>query len=1172
MTNAPNDKKQVGVGESSTENVKIPSKGNLEGSLSVLDDIFTKETGSNINDESNISRASGSVTTRLSNSLLDRVSKFNANQTDGDFFSPMQSLKQPIRNSFSQLPPLNFSPSPKFKRSTKTLQNRIKNFEGNSSDKDSMKVPVDLRSPEEIKKLVKMTRENQKLVSILSRYEHNLEEESQERRDLAAKKAARDRHRRLGCLKSEGERVILLKRNRARLFRSGSLRITNTDVSMKINDGDKGKNFDEVRAVRYDFTNFTSPFFQKTESQRNLILDVIERSFVFAEFRKYGRARCEGVLDMLINAFEAVSFPPGHIFLDPCMKKENNEFYILERGRIDFKIDGRSVAQIAKVGGYFEELALLYKTTCDRVTLVYESSSREAKLLKINQKIFRGILNTCSKQAAQEKRDALLSVDFLSDLLVGNEDTIRRLSSIMIREEMKRDEAFNLSQDKTFVVVRSGQIRVTNISNEMFETGDYLGSRALIKSLPRVSINETEMVAHSENVVFFRIDNFAMGEILGPVRLQNLMDMRRFATAPLMKEVNLSHGALEIMADTIAEVKICNGEERTWEVDQNDPPAVYVVRRGSFVVTSVDKSTGGQIETLVTEGNTFGLDQVKLSMDNGRPVYKRQGGLRAFSPGDLGASIGVLPLDEVELDVKDGIITSINTKPQNYPFITDSDMDQSEKKETSKIKLHHSESPILQLRTKVREIVQRKTALEDFEKIRLLGEGEFGEVWLVAADVLCEGAATKQKFALKSQLILDESGSIDATDAILREIEIMKALRHSQLVDLVSTYQDETHIHMLMRLVPCGELWDRMHIEDDQGIWSSGLPNDHAKFYAMSIADTLSFIHSRGVIYRDLKPENVLIDIDGYPVIVDFGFAKFCPDKTYTFVGTPNYVAPEIITNAGHNRCVDFWALGVTVYEMVTGENPFYFEGMDHVSLYHTICHEKYFGLPEDESEEFVDFVDSLLKKDPVERLGMLQGGVMDILQHRWFDGIELAQIQTKSFSAPWKPTEVILDGFENLRLEENELVQNNDYSFSLNESIGSISNLGLGSINKIEEFQESSTRSLSSKSEQVHELSISSKSGEVREIDISSSSKSGETEELIISSDSKEKTSTRKKKSRKSRSKKPDPDPQFVQQEEKKRSPKIIKRRVRRTVSQKKQSQMRRELLKDSFEHFGIE
>jgi serine/threonine protein kinase len=124
------------------------------------------------------------------------------------------------------------------------------------------------------------------------------------------------------------------------------------------------------------------------------------------------------------------------------------------------------------------------------------------------------------------------------------------------------------------------------------------------------------------------------------------------------------------------------------------------------------------------------------------------------------------------------------------------------------------------------------------EKIRLLGEGEFGEVWLVAANIFSKGSIASQRFALKSQLILDDSRGMNATDVILREIEMMKELRHSQLVDLVNTYQDEKCIHMLMRLVPYGELWDRMHREDVEGNWTSGLPDEHARFYAMSIVDT----------------------------------------------------------------------------------------------------------------------------------------------------------------------------------------------------------------------------------------------------------------------------------------------------------------------------------------------
>lgn len=906
MMSTPDDNKQVDVGEGVVDDVKSPSRGNLEESLSVLDDIFQKKSdiankdGSEDCDKDLVSTSSGSVSKRLARGLLGRVSKFNANPTDANLLSPMQSLKKTRRKStFDHLPQIKLSPVARKLHPNEALKTRIKNYEGNTSGKALM--TFDLRSPQDVKKLVKSSRDNnQKLDEILNRYEH-LTKESQQRRELASKVAARERHRRQGCTKSEEERAVILKENRARLFRSGSERILDTDVSDQLNGGENGKVTEAVSAVPCDFSNFVPPSFQKTGIQRTLILGVIERSFVFAEFRKYGKARCDGALEMLVDAFEPVSFPPGHILLDPGVKKENDEFYVLERGRIDFKKDGRPVAEVAKVGGYFEELALLHNSECERMISVCENTTRQARLLKINQKTFRGILNTCSKQAAQEKRDALLNVDILSELIKENEDMIRRLSSIMIREEMETDEIFSLSQNDTFIVIRSGRIHVPN-SNEIFEPGDYFGSRNLVRTYPKQGIHENDTVACFDDVVFFRIEKDAMEQIVGPSRLQNLMDMGQFAATGLIEKANLSNDAYEDLADTIHEKKLCDDEEGTWEINQNDPPAVYVVREGSLVVSSHDKSSGSQIETIVTEGNVFGLEQLQVSDKNGRPMYRRDGGLKASIPSGQSASIGVLPLEEVKL---------------NAEYTGRGHVDRGEDKDdASKIKWRDSVSLMLQLRSRVREFVDSKISLDDLEKIRLLGEGEFGEVWLVASNVFCaDSLPTKQMFALKSQVILDDSRGMDATDVILREIEIMKELRHPQLVDLVNTYQDETCIHMLMRLIPYGELWDRMHTEDDQGNWSSGLPDDHAKFYAMSIADTLNFMHSKGIIYRDLKPENILIDIDGYPVFVDFGFAKVCPDKTYTFVGTPNYVAPEIITNAGHNRAADWWSFGGKLVE-----------------------------------------------------------------------------------------------------------------------------------------------------------------------------------------------------------------------------------------------------------------
>jgi serine/threonine protein kinase/CRP-like cAMP-binding protein len=1210
MMSLPSDEnKEIDVGEITESGATRTSAANLEGSLSLLDALYRRDSvseefskdGSNKEDTSSknndlVSVSSGSVSSkRLSSSLVGRVSKFNANPNNAMFLSPMQSHRGPIRTSFStKSPKLLFSPS-SHKRSTRKLKNRIENFEGNASSRSSFS--FDVRSPEEIRKLVKSSRDSQGMDSIVSRYEHILEEESQQRRELVSKIGARERHRRLGCTKSKEERAQLLKRNRSRFYRSGNEKILDTDISVKtkIGIGGNGIVSDEVRAVPYDFTDFKSPsFLPKSEIQRNLVLGVVERSFVFAEFRKHGKARCDESIDTLVNAFEPVDFSPGHVLKESGMKKENDEFYIVEKGRIDFQKDGTSVAQVAKAGGYFGELSLLYNSTCERMISVYEASKRDARLLKINQKTFRGILNTCAKQAFQEKKDALLGVDFLSNLIDKNENMIRRLSSIMVREEMKVDEIFHLSQDTTFVVIRSGRVHVTN-TDETLESGDHFGSRALIRTLPKQGTGETDLVARSETVVFFRIDNHAMRQIVGPSRLQNLMDMQRFASSRLIEKSNLSDDAVELMADTIVEKTIDKDEEHAWEVDKNDPPAVYVVREGSLVVTSKDKKTGDKTETLVTAGNIFGYKQLKLSMKNGTPTYRRLDGLRASIPEGQSTSIGVLPLDEVNPDVKDDVMVPSAAEPSS----TDSTIDSGKDKVTSKIKSHHSESSILKLRAKVRDIVKSNISFDDLEKIRLLGEGEFGEVWLVEADVFRDGSsATKQQFALKSQLIFDDSRGVDATEAIFREVDIMKELRHSQLVDLVNTYQDEEHIHMLMRVVPYGELWDRMHTEDDQGNWSSGLPVDHAKFYAISVADTLNYIHSRGIIYRDLKPENILIDVDGYPVLVDFGFTKFCPDKTYTFVGTPNYVAPEIITNAGHNRCVDFWALGVTIYEMVTGENPFFFEGMDPVSLYHSICYEKYFPL-KDQSKEFVDLVDNLLQKDPVERLGMLHGGIKDIVQHQWFDGIELAQIQTKAFPAPWKPAEFFEDGFEHLKIEENEQLETRDSLSSQNESPGSLSRASLSfnssrgsSLKSFASEEFCHERRISSISElgEVPEspgltegliedecFSPSSQSDSVRGVSLSSTSKS---EEVVSPKSKSKKKKTKKTTSRMSSSNHrgsisnayDNPEAfQYVSTLEE-AVPVYRNPKSRRTLVQKKQSRQRRDLLQNSLANLGID
>ncbi len=442
-----------------------------------------------------------------------------------------------------------------------------------------------------------------------------------------------------------------------------------------------------------------------------------------------------------------------------------------------------------------------------------------------------------------------------------------------------------------------------------------------------------------------------------------------------------------MLADCIQRKQFDEGQSLLQE-ELPDEPAVYVVREGTALVKYVDAEGKAQ-EKSVGVGEVFGHEHLTSHED---AQMRRPDGYTAVGK-DGPVAVGVLPLRDIQR------VSQHDDQAGDKAVIA---------------------TASLRLQQKIREAVKAKISLDAFEKISVLGEGQFGEVWLVAADVFQTGVdSMKQRFALKSQNLDDEIRGSEATEAIRREIDILESLTqncpHPGIVNLVNTYEDEKSIYMLMGLISGGELWSRIHQEDGEGNWHSGMTECDAKFYTYVVADTLGFMHLQHIVFRDLKPENIMLDDDGYPVIVDFGFAKRVPqgEKTFTFCGTPNYVAPEVILHSGHDKGVDYWALGITMYEMVAGVNPFYYDGLDNVTLYNTICQEQFYAYPKEISPELLDLTHELLDKNAGTRLGSLAGGVNDILSHGWFAGFDLQRYRSKEIEAPWKPhvdTDHVLD------------------------------------------------------------------------------------------------------------------------------------------------------------------
>ena len=289
-----------------------------------------------------------------------------------------------------------------------------------------------------------------------------------------------------------------------------------------------------------------------------------------------------------------------------------------------------------------------------------------------------------------------------------------------------------------------------------------------------------------------------------------------------------------------------------------------------------------------------------------------------------------------------------------------------------------------------------KASLNDFKMLKVIGKGSFGQVVLVRH--LLNDKLYAMKILTKRSVIHRKQVQHTQT-----ERRVLGYTDHPFIVQLHFAFQTSTRLFFILEYCPGGELF--YHLAR-----LTRFPLDFVIFYAAQLTLALEHLHGLGVAYRDLKPENILLDADGHIKLADFGLAKEGMTDTVhgsnSLCGTPEYLPPEIIDRIGHGTSVDWWNLGMVVYEMLTGLPPWYTH--DREELFQRLRHAK-LKLPAYLSPCAQDFIRSLLVRDPVKRLGSTTGAT-EVKSHEFFRSIDWTLMIQKRIPAPFHPTKMNLN------------------------------------------------------------------------------------------------------------------------------------------------------------------
>lgn len=757
---------------------------------------------------------------------------------------------------------------------------------------------------------------------------------------------------------------------------------------------------------------------QKTKKDIELINYALNKHFIFTSLPEENRW-------VLLEKMKHFTLNQNEIVFE--QDQPGNNFFIVISGRLNVFVNGNKVNML-EARDSFGELALMHNTPRSATVVTVERTT----LWGLDRKTFRTAIETLNAQNYLENHQFIESVPLFQiltgaqkDALVGSLSTLKFRPGEKVVCEGDPGDLFYIIKDGTVSCMKSGkEIR-------QMHKGDFFGEQALLYNSVRtatiaaktdlkcVAIGRERLTkvlgSQLQHIIYQNTKRISMEKSetlsgLSPIQMNKAIDFLEVkvfkkgqqvippGTAKGSKLYIVLKGSLITRKnETAAEVFSCIGDaEIAKPVSSDFFEELFSLEDSAVAVMSKERFNeciGGSYDQIMVINEAFTvLKKIPIfknlpedrfqSLSRALELVSFQDGQIIFEQNQIGDSLFIIKSGKVDV-IRNGANIRTITK---LDYFGERSILNNETRTATVVARGNVECWVLgqegflsiiddnlkNILVQRIELQDDRITLDDLLIVKLIGKGMFGNVFLAAHK------RKKTLFALKT-VERNKIEKYEIQENLILERKVLLQLDHIFILKLVKTFKDPNRVYFLTEFVKGMDLFDVLR---ELNLVS----NSDSKFYVAILILILEHLHDRDIIYRDLKPENVMVDQDGYLKLIDFGTAKIVEGRTYTVVGTPHYMAPEVILGKGYGVTADYWSLGVMIFEFICGGVPFGENEQDPYVIYEKVLERKlvYPNFIEQRMPA-KPFIEQLLNKNHSMRTG---GGVENLKAHPWLNNI----------------------------------------------------------------------------------------------------------------------------------------------------------------------------------------